>query len=216
MSEKKKYTFLVIIFLLIVASAIIGGTFAYLAENLESRANNFNFSNVSIDLVEEEWDDLKLEDKVVYPNRSVPKDPKVKNTGDNNLYAYIEVQIPRANIKTVNQDETVNDAKVVNLLSFDVNDGWELIKSTVSDDNTYTSEIYAYTADIVAPDDETNTLFDKVVFVDMLEGELEKGYQFEMPINAYAIQSDYLEVGGNTVKEKMTNAFEEYQNAEQN
>lgn len=216
MSEKKKYTFLVIIFLLIVASATIGGTFAYLAENLESRANNFNFSNVSIDLVEEEWDDLKPEDKVVYPNRSVPKDPKVKNTGDNNLYAYIEVQIPRANIKTVNQDETVNDAKVVNLFSFDVNDGWELIKSTVSDDSTYTSEIYAYTADIVAPDDETNTLFDKVVFVNMLEGELKKGYQFEMPINAYAIQSDYLEVGGNTVKEKMTNAFEEYQNAEQN
>ena len=216
MSEKKKYSFLAAISLLLVASATMGGTFAYLAQNLESRANNFTFSNVRIDLVEEKWDDLKSEDKVVYPNRSVTKDPKVKNTGDNDLYVYIEVQIPRANIKTVNQDETVNDSKVVNLMSFDVNDGWELIKSTVSDDDTYTSEIYAYTADIVSPGDETNTLFDKVVFVNMLEGELEKGYQFEMPVNAYAIQSDYLDVGGNTVIEQMRNAFEEYQNTEDN
>lgn len=215
MSEKKKYTFLVVLSLLLVASATMGGTFAYLTKNVESRANNFTFSNVRIDLVEYKWDDLKPEDKVVYPGRSITKDPKVKNTGDNNLYVYIEVKIPRANIKTVSQDQKIIDTKMVDLLSFEVNEGWERIKSTVSDDDTYTSEIYAYTADIVEPEGETNTLFDKVVFVNMLEGELKKGYQFEMPINAYAIQSDYLEVGGDTVKEIMTNAFEEYQNAAQ-
>lgn len=215
MSGKKKYSFLVLFVTLLLASGTLGGTFAYLATNVESRANNFTFSNVNIDLVEEKWDKLTAEDKVVYPNRSIDKDPKVKNTGDNNLYVYIEVKIPRENIKTVNQDESVNAENWQKLLTFEVNDGWELIESSVTDDEKYAVEVYAYTADILTPNSETNTLFDEVKFVNMLEGELEKGYEFEMPINAYAIQSDYLEVVGNTTKEKMTNAFEEYRNAEQ-
>lgn len=210
MSQKKKNVFIVVLALLLLISASLGVSFAYLTKSLESRANNFTFSNVSIDLVEENWDKLTPKDKVVYQNRSVVKDPKVKNTGDNDLYVYIEVKIPRREIKTVSKDETVKAAEWTNLLTFDVNPDWELIDKSVSADNSYESRLYAYTACVLKPDDETSTLFDKVTFVNMLEGELEKGSEFEMPVDAYAIQSDYLEEQGDTTADKMKNAFEKY------
>ena len=210
MNHKKKNVFVIVLVLLLLVSASLGVSFAYLTSSLESRANNFTFSNVSIDLVEEKWDSLTPQDKVVYPNRSVVKDPKVKNTGENDLYVYIEVKVPRGNIKTVNSDETVNDAKWTNLLTFDINSGWELIETSVSDDGLYESRLYAYTDSALKPNEVTNTLFDKVTFVNMLEGEFEKGSEFEMPVAAYAIQSDYLDEQGSTVKDKMASALEKY------
>lgn len=212
MSRKKKNVFIVVLALLLLISASLGVSFAYLTKSLESRANNFTFSNVSIDLEEEEWDKLTPEDKVVSPNATVKKDPKVTNTGENDLYVYIEVKIPRRNIRTVNKDETVKAVEWTNLLDFTVNSGWELIETSVSADNSYESRLYAYTNNdgVLKPDDETITLFDEVKFVNMLEGELEKGTEFEMPVDAYAIQSDYLDEQGDTVKDKMKSAFEKY------
>lgn len=210
MKHKKRNVFVIVLVLLLLVSASLGVSFAYLTRSLESRGNNFTFSNVSIDLIEEKWDSLTPEDKVVYPNKSVVKDPKVKNTGENDLYVYIEVKVPRGNIKTVNPDETVNDALWTNLLTFDVNSGWELIEKSVSDDGAYENRLYAYTDSVLKPNEVTNTLFDKVTFVNMLEGEIEKGSEFEMPVAAYAIQSDYLDEQGDTVKDKMASAFEKY------
>lgn len=210
MNYKKKNVFVIVLVLLLLLSASLGVSFAYLTKSLESRANNFTFSNVSIDLVEEEWDSLTPEDKVVYPNRNVVKDPKVINTGENDIYVYIEVKVPRGNIKTVNTDETVNASGWTNLLTFVVNQGWELIDQSVSDDGLYEIRLYAYTDSVLKPNEETKTLFDKVTFVNMLEGELEKGTELEMPVSAYAIQSDYLDEQGSTVKDKMAGAFEKY------
>ena len=213
MSEKKKSSFLAVFAMLLVLSVVLGGTLAYLTKNLGSRANNFTLSSIDIELIEEKWDNLDSDDRVVYPGRSIVKDPKVKNTGDNNLYVYIEVKVPLENIRTVSDGEV----KCREILEFNVNkDDWTLIKSTTSEN--YQVKVYAYTKEILAPGDETSTLFesDKVTFVNMIEGESKKGYEFEMPINAYAIQSDYLAVEGESMQEIMKNAFEKYKTAEEN
>lgn len=210
MSRKKKGIIIAVFILLLAVSSTLGISAAYLAKSLESRANNFTFSNVSIDLVEEKWDKLTPEDKTVYPEKSVAKDPKIINTGENDLYVYLEIKIPRANIRTVNKDETVNDASWQNLLAFNVNSGWELINSYVSDDEKFYIELYAYTKCALSPNEETNALFETVTFVNMLEGELEKGSELEMPIAAYAIQADYLDTQGSTIKDIMSEAFENY------
>lgn len=210
MSRKKKSIFLAALVLLTVLSAAMGVTFAYLTRNLESRANNFTFSNASIDLTESGWDKLSSDQKTVYPGRSVTKDPVIENTGANDIYVYIEVKIPRASIRTVNEDETVASEAVQNLLTFEVNSGWELMESSV--EGGYSVERYAYTAGVLKPGASTVSLFknNKVEFVNMLEGELEKGYQFDMPIAAYAIQADNVKVMGSTTLEKMLSAFNTY------
>lgn len=211
MSIKKKGIIISVFALLLALSSTLGISAAYLAKSIESRANNFTFSNASIDLVEEKWDKLTPEDKIVYPEKRVIKDPKIINTGENDIYVYLEIQIPRANIRTVNKDEMVNEASWQNLLTFEVNSGWELIDSYASDDERFYIELYAYTKCVLSPSEETNTLFDNVTFVNMLEGEIRKGSEFEMPIAAYAIQSDYLDTPqGSTVKDIMSEAFESY------
>ncbi len=206
---KKKISIIAAVICLMIVMAVLGVSLAMLTHKTEQRANNFTFGNVKIKLEETEWDKLTSEDKTVYPGRTVKKDPKVTNTGNNDLYAYIEVNIPKADVRTVSEDNQISEAQPQKLFSFAVNPGWELIKEADSTD--YCVQLYAYTAEILKPGSSTGTLFDEVVYLNILEGELEKGTVIEMPISAYAIQSDYLNEAGSDLKAKMIDAFEKYE-----
>lgn len=188
--NKKKIIVIVITFIIMVIMMISGITLAVMTKNTEKRANNFTFGNVSIELTETEWDKLTSEDKIVYPKKELQKNPVITNTGENDLYAYIEVKVPRDKVKTVNEDETINDAELQDLLQYEINDNWECINDNVSND--YHTIIYVYNY-VLHPNKSTQSLFDKVTYINMLEGELSKDTNIEMLISAYAIQSDYLE-----------------------
>lgn len=209
MSKKKKLSVLVVSFLIVI-SVCMGSVLAFLIQNTEKRANIFTFGNANIDLTEKEWDKLTKEERIVYPGKEVTKDPKVKNTGETNIYAYIEIKIPCASVRTVDTDEDgkeiIKDTTYNELFSYDVNSGWELIKEQ-EDDNNNKVYVYAYTKKVLTPNEETNNLFDKVKFLNVVEGQLEKETELNISVNAYAIQSDYLNETGDTLKEKMTDAY---------
>lgn len=202
--------------LLVIAMIAAGISLAMLSQNTENRANNFTFGNVSIDLSEPEWDELAPEERIVYPGRTISKDPIITNTGENDLYAYIEVSVPKKTVRTVKEEngkEAIVEAELLELFSFNTNDGWTLITRDDSSED-YTTYLYAYTAEVLSPNKSTNALFDEVTYVNMLEGEIPMGTVLEMPINAYAIQSEYLNEQGDSIKDKMTDAFNKYKDEE--
>ncbi len=208
MRKHAKFKLTVVLIVLFALSVALGMTLATATRTLEQRANNFTVGNIDIDLTEPGWDELDPEDKVLYPGRTVVKDPKITNTGDNDLYAYIEVVIPRAEVRTVNADEEIEGPQLQNLFSFTVNPGWELIESELENDAE--TRRYAYTAAILQPGDSTAALFDGVTWLNLLEGEIAPGTLIEIPVTAYAIQSGYLNETGATVKDKMVSAYEIY------
>lgn len=202
--------------LLVIAMIAAGISLAMLSQNTEKRANNFTFGNVSIDLSEPEWDELAPEERIVYPGRTISKDPIITNTGENDLYAYIEVSVPKKTVRTVKEEngkEVIVEAELLELFSFNANDGWTLINRDASSED-YTTYLYAYTAEVLSPNKSTNALFDEVTYVNMLEGEIPMGTVLEMPINAYAIQSEYLNEQGDSIEDKMTDAFNKYKDEE--
>ncbi len=211
--NKKRTLIIFALSLIIIALAAVGISLAMLTQKTENRANNFTFGNVSIDLTEPKWDELVPEDKIVYPGRTIKKDPIITNTGENDLYAYIEVSVPKKTVRTVkieNGKEVIDEAKLQELFSFSANEGWTLINKDDVSSNDYTVYRYAYTAKILSPDESTNALFDSVTYINMLEGEIPMDTVLDMPINAYAIQSGYLNERGESIEDKMTDAFNKY------
>lgn len=210
--NKKRMLIIFALSLIIIALAAIGISLAMLTQKTENRANNFTFGNVSIDLTEPQWDGLDPDDKIVYPGRTIKKDPIITNTGENDLYAYIEVSVPKKTVRTVkieNGKEVIDEAKLQELFSFRANDGWALINKDDSS-NDYATYRYAYTSKILSSGESTNALFDSVTYINMLEGEIPMGTVLDMPINAYAIQSGYLNEQGESIEDKMRDAFNKY------
>lgn len=209
--NRKRIIIIAAVSCLMIVMAVLGTSLAVLTKKTEQRANNFTFGNVKIDLQEPEWDTLTPEDKIVYPGKSVKKDPQVENTGNNDLYAYIEVSVPKAKVRTVADNKTtiIDTAQPQELFSFTPNSDWTLIDTDDTAED-YCVKLYAYTAKVLKPGETTSKLFGEVTYLNILEGELAKGTVLEMPINAYAIQSDYLNETGSNMEEKMKNAFEKY------
>lgn len=212
MQKKTGKKAIAIIALIIAISATVGITAANSWRRFEQRANNFKMGKISMELTEEKWEALTDKDKLLYPSKVVSKDPKVKNTGENDLYAYIEVRVPRAQVRTVNADETLNAKALTELFTYTVNSGWELISDSITEDGEYAVKIYAYTEKAVEPGKETSCLFNSVTYANVLEGDLTQGTQLQIKVYAHAIQSDYLGEEGTTVKEKMNNAYKIYLN----
>lgn len=190
--NKKNIMFSLLIFVLAIAIAGVGGTLAFLTKNTEKRANNFTFGNISIELTEEEWEKLPPEDKIIYPEKTISKDPVITNTGKNDAYVYMEVRVPRAKVRTYNSDGSINAADMQDLFTFVVeqNSNWKLLGESVVDNN-YNVYLYVY-EEKLPPTKSTPALFDEVQVISMVEGELKMDSSIEMPITAYAIQSEYV------------------------
>lgn len=197
-NNKKNMMFIVLIFALSIVVAGLGVTLAFLTKNTEKRANLFTFGNVSIELTEDEWNKLPPEDKIIYPEKTIPKDPVITNTGKNDAYVYMEVKVPMAKVRTYDEKGGINDAAMQELFKFDVNQDsrWQLLEDVEdmeesSEYNNYTVYLYVYNQSL-SPTESTPPLFDEVKVIPMLEGELEMDSSIEIPITAYAIQADLI------------------------
>lgn len=222
--NKKNIMFSLLIFALAVAIAGVGGTLAFLTKNTEKRANNFTFGNVSIELTEEEWEKLPPKDKIIYPEKTIPKDPVIKNTGKNDAYVYMEVKVPMAEVRIYDEDGKIEDAKMRDLFTFKENDGWEKLDLTKEEEYSDDYHVYLYVYnkpldnDPLSPNNSTSPLFDEVKVIPMVEGEdeLKMDSSIEIPITAYAIQSEYVKefveefVNGNKDSEVFKAVFEKY------
>lgn len=195
----------------IAVACIAGVSAALLVHNTQARTNDFQFQNAKIELTETDWDTLTDTDKIVYPQRSVKKNPIITNVGDVEVYAYIEVTVPRQEVRLVNTNEQINTASWQNLFSFVTNSGWEQIGSDeVSTDNTSIKRTYAYTLEPLKPGESTPSLFDTIQFANIVEGDVPMGTKLQVNVEGVAIQSQFLDEEGDTQKDKMEDAYKKY------
>ena len=101
---KRKFIKIVPFFigLMLIAFATVGLTYAYLSRSPGEVKNTFTVGSVKIQLLEDNWNPNNA--KELHPNQVFTKDPRVRNTGDNNAFVFLEVYVPMDNISLVDKN----------------------------------------------------------------------------------------------------------------
>ena len=163
-----------------------------------------------IELKEPEW--KPEENKKIEPSKVIHKDPQITNTGTNDAFVYMEVSIPMANVEAAAENGERLGKKVQELFSFEAKDSWtQLSVQNAESRRTYT---YAYKK-ILKPQETSETLFDTVKFLNLIEGQLD-GQTLEIPVRAYAIQTSYTGGSSDNLPEQIKAAYEKYVNQNKN
>lgn len=197
----------------IIAVTTVGGLTAYFTDTQE-KINHFTVGKVKIELKEPEWEKKPDGDKNEIPDEAehmtplqrITKDPQVKNTGINDAYIFMTVEIPCREIITVNGDGMKNPRALTPLYSYEKDASWKYMGSyRVLDQEkkqTGIKHLYAYAEEsgkcrTVKPNETTIALFKNVLFVNAMEGQGLEEQPFTMNIQAYGIQTMNLN-GGTT------------------
>lgn len=176
-----------------VAVMAIAGISAYLMDT-ETVTNTFTIGDVDIQLTQESFEAL-AEGETLLPKQEIAMNPAIENTGDNPVYAFIEVTVPYENIKTVSDNGTVSaEAEDTALFSFGASNSWRKIGSDQKDTEAKTiTKVYAYTSGdsckALAVGAKTEALFSKMTFVNTLGNEAINGSTKDVVINGIAIQT---------------------------
>ena len=212
-AQHKMFLLLFLVFLFVIV--IVGGyTIAFMVAPTQAKLNNANVGDIEARLTESDWDKLGDSEKILYPNKSLPKNPVVENISDRNhdIYAYIKVRIPRAEVVVVSNKTTVADPVMTNLFTynFDTVHWIEIEKLSPVENTPYAEAVYGYYTKL-EKDQTTEPLFETVTFVNILEGSLPKGTKLEIEIESLAIQADYLdEVEGEQEQDLIKHAYGTY------
>lgn len=192
--------------------AVSGGILAYFTDT-EEKVNNFTVGSIEIELQEPAWETkpdadsngVPDEAENILPLQTITKDPRVKNTGNNDAYMFMTVEVPCKNVITVNDDGTKNAQAMTELYQYtaDTSCWYYLGKCPVNDgegNQVAVKHLYAYADDrractTVSPEETTTPLFQSVTFVNLMEGQGLDGGPLEIDINAYAIQTSNLDEG---------------------
>lgn len=176
----------------LVASLGLAGLSAYFTDT-KSQTNTFTVGSVKQTLTEDKWNPDNGKD--ITPGKEVEKNPTVKNTGVNSQYVFMTVEVPTAEVHTVDADGT----KAVNkerkeLFTYTTNAGWKELKSTTGTNSV--THVYYYGVDEsltkLTKDASTPALFDKVKFINIVEDNGTLTGNQNIVINSYGIQSDNL------------------------
>ena len=188
----KKATVFFAVFVMLFA---IGGVSAYFTATDEAE-NRWTVGDVTIELLEEEYDKVPEEERHnITPDKVFTKDPIVRNVGTNDAFVFLEVSVPKANVRTASADGTAQPAAVQELFSYGISEGWTKVteETSASDKNTY---VYAYADSETAcsplkAGGSTPPLFknQKVTFINILEGQGLEGKTLEIPVHSYGIQT---------------------------
>ena len=193
----------------ILCLASVGCVSAYLTD-YEKVSNEFTVGKVDIELKEPEW--KPEENKKIEPSKVIHKDPQITNTGTNDAFVYMEVSIPMANVEAAAENGERLGKKVQELFYFEAKDSWmQLSVQNTESRRTYT---YAYKK-ILKPQETSETLFDTVKFLNLIEGQLD-GQTLEIPVRAYAIQTSYTGGSSDNLPEQIKAAYEKYVNQNKN
>lgn len=171
---------------LAIFASTAGGSYAYLTHSVGTLTNKFTPGSIDVDLKEDQW--KPEEGKNLNPREVVAKDPTVENTGDNEEWVFLRVDVPVKNIHVVDSTTHRKQAAAdTELFSFTADTGWEQISKEVSDG--YAHYVYGYKT-VVKPGEKTSALFDEVKMVNYLEGDIDKDEELKIPIETVAIQSN--------------------------
>lgn len=205
---KKKSLLLGLTAVVIVAAIAVGGTLAYFT-SADKADNTFTIGSVAIKLFEHDVD--KTADSTwvtkpyrgsetevnaitysgVYPGAILPKDPTIRNTGNNPAYVRMKVTISNASAW---KSKIAAGTDLTSIFGGYVNANWNraaITEDTANDTITY---VFNYTG-ILASGGTTGALFTSVTIpsafnnAEMSAIGGEEG-QFTMDIKAEAIQSE--------------------------
>ncbi len=163
---KKKIVSLALAVCLIAIAAV--GTLAYFTDT-DKADNTFTVGNVDITLTEPNWNKDKAESDDVYPGEALPKDPTVKNVGDNPCFVRISV----TGLDCLGADNMITYE--TNYVTGALGKGWEKV-----------GDYFYYTAPLAAGD-ETNALFDQIRIPTSVTNGFDGNY--DVVVTAEAVQA---------------------------
>lgn len=203
--SRKRLIATAIILTLVLA---IGGILAYFTD-VETKTNKFTMGNVKIQVDEPGFPDEGITD--VTPNTEYVKDPTITNKGTTEVYAFAEVTIPYDTV-TTGEETVASEKELFEVLHGDpsevgINSTWvEVGTPTKNEEGKTYTHVYAYVGDngttlkALAKDQKTNTVFDKVRFIDIKETNPEdsavQGKTFNVVVSGYGIQTTDLGLSG--------------------
>lgn len=193
----------------VLCLASVGGVSAYLTD-YEKVSNEFTIGKVDVDLKEDNW---KPDDnKKIEPGKVITKDPKIQNVGINDAFVYLEVSIPMANVTAAEENGNRLEKREQELFSFQSKNSWTKLNARKVGSN----QVYVFTYNkVLKPQETTETLFDTVKFLNIIEGQLD-GQKLEIPVRAYAIQTSYTGGDAENIIEQARNAYQKYVNQNKN
>lgn len=162
------------------------GVYAYLTATDQVK-NIFGFTDkLDIEVVEPNWNPDNAQN--LLPTQMVTKDPALHNPNKVDVYVFADVVIPQKDIVTANADGTLNESAVVDLFSYELNDGWTLKDAIAGDDGTVT---YRYVYNDVVPAGETSgSIFDEVAIVNYVNEQFNtEELAQQIVINGYGTQA---------------------------
>jgi hypothetical protein len=163
-----------------------GITGAFLSKSVNELENVITSGDVAIRLTEPDWES-ETGDALV-PRETVAKNPMVTNTGKNDAWVYLQVQIPIRTLSVVDPQTKKKEAPArYELFEFEADASWELLDRSEEEDQA--CYVYAYHT-LLKPGETTSALFNSVSLINVLEGELEEQEPYEIPIQAAAIQGN--------------------------
>lgn len=179
MKIKKKNILSILLFLLIMS---VYGIAAYFTDT-DMKTNVFEVGNVDIELSEPSWE----KPIGIVPNQAIPKDPIVVNTGVNDAYVYMTVDVPYI----------LDGEQQVELFDYNIDSNWTEIDAVVNGNCNVMKHTYAYVSDndtatleVLSKNQRTSALFNEVVFANLSSSQGLEGLSLDMVINAYAIQTN--------------------------
>ena len=170
----------------VIFTASATTTGAYLTRTTDSLKNVLAPGKLTVEVKEPGWQEKSGES--VLPAESRTKNPLVKNSGTLDSWMFLEVEIPVKTISLVDlkthrkQPETRTE-----LFTFEANKNWELLERTEEENSV--RYVYGY-RELIAPQQETEKLFETITAVSYLEGSLDDQEVFRIPVTAQAIQKN--------------------------
>lgn len=210
--DKKKKLIIAVsaLSLLCVAALTIGGINAYLTDT-ETVANTFTIGEVTIEAMEPNYPGNGSDaTEDLLPLEEVPKDPCIRNTGKNRIVAFIQVEIPMAEVTITDDNGNRLPKTNVELFGYRTKAGstdgmyncihsekWIPIEEVYlnEDDEDVDLNVAAkvrrtYGYKTVLEENETTVpVFDIVRFANIVEGPIDNSVQ-TITVTSYAIQAD--------------------------
>lgn len=189
----KNKKLMVVLFVMAVAAITItsGYTLSYFTDQA-SKEHTFTVGKINIELSEPEW---SAPDKLL-PQQILKTSPQITNTGDNDAYIFVQVDVPCREVITADVDGKKLGLADTELFAFEVSKDWAQIGDVVKDEeeqiHTYT---YAYVTEkelcALEPADMI-WLYEHLQFVNVIEGQELEEVSLSVEVRAYAIQKDHL------------------------
>lgn len=184
--KRYRNTLMLVVAVMAIFASASGLTNAFLTNETEELNNVITPGGIAVRLSEPGW--RPEEAKNLTPCAEVSKDPVVTNNGENDIWAFLRIDIPIKNIVTVNTETKRKEAKKnTELFRFVVQPQWTLVDKT-SDSGT-AHYVYGFNK-VLPPGESSPALFEEVELVNFLEGEIDEAEQLVIPVEALAIQSN--------------------------